>query len=428
MTRRFRLRTKVFLAFLSILILSNVTMFLVFDKGGWIIVPHDVDRKANGNTLIAWVTMGEVLNHLSRVKQQTTINPNTTLHKIIEVDANKNIVWQIQGMGIPHDIEELPSGHLLVADTARDRCVEINYPGIEVIWSWEPSKINWTKVNPEWNATHYYNNPLAYDWTHLNDVDFKQYSTWNACLISLRNFDLIVEVNYTAEIIGPANNWANIVWWYGDHGNYTLMRHQHNPDYLSNGNIIICDSENDRILEVNKTTKEVVWVLDEGLEWPRDADELDGTLLITDSFNNRVIEINKTTKEVIWSYWGDLIIPYEADLLENGNILISGANSGTVFEVNRNRKVVWRYGWSYPKAACYLNGILMVGISSIGLFYKYKQIRRLQPTGKQKIKKFISLGLYCALVVLGLFMIFGYNLFINFMTNIAYNVTRGGVL
>ena len=289
MLRRIRLRYRVLLFFAILLLSSNIIMFFVFNNLELIDVPHDADRKSNGNTLIVSASFSEMLNHLNRIDDQKPVEPNNPAHKVYEVDPAGNVIWELRGLAYPHEVLELPNGHLLIADTGYNRVIEVDYPNKSIIWSWEPAQINWTKVNPKWDSDHYYNNPSTYDWSHLNDVDFKQYSTWNACLISIRNFDLIVEVNYTADFNDP-NNSDNINWWYGDYENHTLLFRQHNPDYLDSGNVIISDSGNDRIIEINYTTKEVEWKLDQGLNWPRDADELDNrNILITDSSNSRII-------------------------------------------------------------------------------------------------------------------------------------------
>ena len=381
MIRKLRLRYKFLIIFTFFFLTSNLTMFFSFTNLEYFIATQDADRKSNGNTLIAFATYIEILHHEQRVESQTRIGPNNPHHKIIEVNPSGNVIWEFDGLGIPHEVLELPNGHLLVADTQKDRIIEIDYPNKNIVWSWEPSLINWTKVDPKWGENHHYNRPLnskgeiIYDWTHINDVDFKYYGSWIGCLISIKNFDLIVEVNYTADYYDP-NNPNNIIWYYGDFWHYDLMNGQHNPDYLRNGNIIVSDSGNDRIIEVNYTTKEIVWVYDEGLLWPRDADELeDGNLLITDSCGGRVIEINRQTKEIVWSYDRNLLIPYESDMLDNGNILISNEFHGQILEVNRNGIIVWWYGFSYINGFAYLNSLFIMFLSCVVLYYRNKIIK-----------------------------------------------------
>ncbi|MBD3186869.1 PQQ-binding-like beta-propeller repeat protein, partial [Candidatus Bathyarchaeota archaeon] len=301
------------------------------------------------------------------------VNPENPVQRVIEVDPAGNIVWEITGLAQPHEVQELPNGNLLIADTYFDRVIEVDYDTKDILWEWNPKYIDWGLINTNWSdPDHFYNSPFNYDWSHINDVNFKQYPMWNACLISIRNFDLVVEVNHTAERANEnqnANNWSNIVWYYGDYGNYSMIKHQHNPEYLSSGNVMIADSNNARVIEVDYATKEIVWEFtDDGdVGWCRDADEMaNGNILITD--DDRVIEVNYTTKEVIWSFEQDLVLPYEADELPDGNILIGTGGSGFVFEVDKSTgKISWQYGFSFIKTEFYMNCLMILVFNSLQL-------------------------------------------------------------
>ena len=403
------------------MLITNLALFFSYSRAQLITAPHDADRKTNGNTLVCTTTFAEMFEHIDRADKQQPFPSESDVHKIVEINDKGEEIWEITNLGIPHEVSELPNGHLLVADTSRDRIIEINYPNKDIIWSWEPKQINWTAVNSEWSSEHYYNNPLVYDFTHMNDVEFKQYGSWNACLISIRNFDLVVEVNHTAEKIGPSNNPLNIVWWYGDYGNYSMINKQHNPDYLSNGNIIIADSQNNRIVEVNKTTKTIVWQYDEGLRWPRDADELENNrLLITDCFNNRIIEIDKVSKQILWKYSRNTIIPYEADMLENGNVLISGDYGGKVIEVNRKGQVVWVYGRSVVQSVFYLNATFLSLVCMNGIFYQTSKLYRREVTKKEKIRRITALSFQSLALLIFTFIVVAYHYFIRVLIQIAY--------
>ena len=407
---RLKRRGKILLIFLILFISTNITYFLVFYAFNGAPAFHDADRKENGNTIITATTFQEIFHHLDRVVSQDPVEPNSTLHKIIELNPSKEKIWEFTGLSYPHEIEELPNGHILIADTGFDRLIEVNYPNKDIIWSWEPSKINWTEVNPKWNSTHYYNNPIAYDWTHLNDVDYKDYGSWNACLISIRNFDLIVEVNYTAELLSP-NDPNNIVWYYGDYGNYSIIRHQHNPDYLSDGNLILSDSENNRIIMIDYNTKELLWEYENDLNWPRDADELaNGNILITDSFNGRILEVDRNTKEVVWRYWKDIVVPYESDQLPNGNILVSNGLGGVVYEINYDTKtIVWRYGFNFIRGIIYMNFILLIGLFSIVIALDIFEIYKNDLTREKKKSNLLVIAISCSVIIFSVFMMTFYN-------------------
>jgi len=409
MFKRLTIKFKLFLIFIILIFTSNLILFLAFSNTNMMPSFLDVDRKSNGNTLICSFSFSEIINYPNRIRNQLPVPENSPDHKIFEIDQKGNKIWELIGLAQPHEILELPNGHLLIADTGYDRVIEIDYPNKNIIWEWKPELINWSEVNSIWDSNHYYNNPLVFDWTHLNDVEFKEYGTWNACLISIRNFDMIVEINYTAEMNGPSNNPNNIIWYYGDYGNHSLLNHQHNPDYLSNGNIIIADSENNRILEINYTTKEVVWNYQDNLDWPRDADELpNGNLLVTDSLHNRIIEIDKNTKEIVWKYHRDLINPYEADLLESGNILIGNGIGGVVYEINKSGNEIWRYGLSYLKSVVYLNSLVSIIIGVIILYHASNNIRLRELDSVEKTKNYVIIGLSIIFIIINIFVLFTY--------------------
>jgi multisubunit Na+/H+ antiporter MnhB subunit/uncharacterized protein (UPF0248 family) len=418
-------RNVIRLVILIVIIISNLITLFTLMGSNFYSAPHDADRLPNGNTLFCTTATSQMLIQASRVKNQIPINEeDSQLHKLLEVNQNGDIIWEYRGLADPHEVQVLPNGHLLVADTNFDRIVEINYPNKEEVWEWDPTEINWTEVNPEWGPDHYFNNPITYDWTHVNDVDFKSFESWDAILISLRNFDTIVEINYTAARYDESDlsDASHVTWWYGDYLNHSKLFRQHNPDYLKSGNIIIADSGNDRIVEVNRTTKEQIWEYSENIRWARDADELeDGNILITDCYNNRIIEVEKETKEIVWSFAHDLIIPYEADLLDNGNILIANEWNGYVFEVNRDGKILWSYGHSFFKTMFLSNSILMVTLLGFGMFCRgYDLKNNPEMKNRDKMRKYFILGFYAIIVGVLLFIIINFSGFITMMTNSIY--------
>ena len=232
-----------------------------------------------------------------------------------------------------HESELMPDGNIMITDTDMHRVIEVNIndPN-EIVWQWDAADvndINWTAfaIQEGWSqeAIDYVSNPEQEDgdWTHINDVEFINGTVMgrehDSLLISLRNFDLVVEVNYT--------DTKEILWYYGEPKNHNILFEQHNPDRRDNGNIIICDSENHRIIEVDYNTKETVWEFHLDfpygeLRWARDCDDLgNGFYLITDSNNGRVLLVNRETKQVVKEYGKDwLVQPYESDYFEqNGH-------------------------------------------------------------------------------------------------------------
>ena len=76
-------------------------------------------------------------------------------------------------------------------------------------------------------------------------------------------------------------------------------------------------------------------------------------ILITDQGNNRVIEVSRTTRHVVWSYGpasgpGALSGPNSAELLTNGHILIADQGNNRVIEITRSGHIVWQFGSGNP--------------------------------------------------------------------------------
>ena len=305
--------------------------------------------------------------------------------KILIVDSNLTVLWKSD---LPerfvHEAEMLPDGNIMVADTAVGRAIEIdiNDPN-RIVWEWDPTNpddINWTElaINAGWSqkALEYVQNPTG-DWTHTNYAGWvngtKLGRSYDSILISIRNFNLILEVNYSAT--------KEVIWLYGEPEDFRTLNHQHNPDIRDNGNIIICDSENRRIIEVNYTTREVVWEFHLDfphgeLRWARDCDDIgNGTYMITDSNNGRIFFLDRETKTITKEFGGwYLAQPYEADYvsIDGKNwILVGDSPSTAIILIDPESDTFIVYG--FPGIPNYLR--LFVGLFSI--YYGFMFITQL---------------------------------------------------
>ncbi len=79
-------------------------------------------------------------------------------------------------------------------------------------------------------------------------------------------------------------------------------------------------------------------------------------IMVVDQGNNRVIEIDRMTKQIVWSYGpksgpGALNNPNSAELLPNGHILIGDENNNRVIEISRDGTIVWSYDQGLSGAA-----------------------------------------------------------------------------
>jgi hypothetical protein len=151
------------------------------------------------------------------------------------------------------------------------------------------------------------------DWTHVNDVE---HLGGDRYVLSPRNFDQVVIVDAES---------GEIVDRLGSNGDYDVLRKQHNPDYLrgpgGESTILVGDSENDRVVEYASRDGEWnrTWSVGEGqFAWPRDADRLpNGNTLITDSRNHRVVEVTPEG-EVVWEVYTPWL-PYDAERIGTGD-------------------------------------------------------------------------------------------------------------
>jgi len=197
---------------------------------------------------------------------------------VYEINRKGDIIWSYLDAKVSHDADRLPNGNTLVVwgggDEVGDAQVkEVTQKG-ETVWSW-------------YARDHFYKVPFkdVYDegWTHTNSATRLPNGD---TLISLRNFNLIVEVNLQ----------GSVVWSWGN----GVENNQHSPKILPNGNLLVCDSGNERVVEVNRKTGEIVWRFKpERRAHIRDADRLpNGNTLIV--MGDRIIEVTSDLK-VVWA-------------------------------------------------------------------------------------------------------------------------------
>ncbi|WP_340101798.1 aryl-sulfate sulfotransferase [Salinibaculum salinum] len=223
-----------------------------------------------------------------------------------------------------HAAKPLPDGGVAVSDMDQERLFVV-----------ENGSITW-----EWRASSFYDapdDPTRTDWLHINDVD---YIGDDRFLLSVRNANQILVIERGEGVIEVINEdrsdedddscmRGGQLDDYDDDGdvrcgNPDVMDHQHNPQWLGDGAVLVADSDNDRVVELHRTEDgrwEPVWTVSEAqnidFSWPRDADRLpNGNTLITDTRNQRLVEVDEEGS-LIWSVETERI-PYEADrVIEN---------------------------------------------------------------------------------------------------------------
>ncbi len=147
------------------------------------------------------------------------------------------------------------------------------------------------------------------------------------------------------------NQAGSIVWQYGQAGVTGSGPNQLSvPVFavqLTNGNVLITDQGNNRVIEVN-STKQITWSYGPAsgpgaLNNPNSAEQLpNGDILIADQDNNRVIEVNQSGG-IVWQYSQGLQTAAFASRLPNNDTLIADAGHSRIVEVNPAGQVVWQY-------------------------------------------------------------------------------------
>ncbi|MBN2120875.1 MAG: aryl-sulfate sulfotransferase [Candidatus Omnitrophica bacterium] len=199
---------------------------------------------------------------------------------LYEINREGNVVWSYLDKKVSHDADRLPNKNTLVVygndDTADDAQVKEISPQGALVWTW-------------YAKDHFYKSPYKnisrQGWTHTNAAS--RLTNGNT-LISLRNFNIVVEV-------GPKGKVIRII-------GQGIYNHQHDPEILPNGNILTANHGRPQAAEeMNPETEEIIWqfALNEPQTWPvRDADRLtNGNTLITGT--TKIVEVTPE-KEIVW--------------------------------------------------------------------------------------------------------------------------------
>jgi hypothetical protein len=389
--------------FLVSLIMVNFGFFIykINNYPEFFIYVNDADRLSDGNTAI------RVGDFYTTIKIAGGKERENCYSAIVEVDHSGKLLWEYT----PEDQKKTHIDHEIVKKTFQGRegyyftdCLEdkIKFVDIEtkeVRWEYWIGDIDWKEINPDWDDNHYYNQSHIPDWTHINDIDFYDHGDWESMLISIRDFNLIVEVDFTSAQNRDRAETTDIKWWYGGDD---ILACPHNPGYLPNGNILIVDSDNLRIIEVEKKTKEIVWEWtdEEIMTWPRDCDLMpDGrNYIVTDT--DEIFILNKDTGQVgLRIDFGG----YEADYVENTNtILVGGDVAGEIREFDaRTGREIWHWGSGN------LRTITTVNLTIFILFEMYWCVIIFLTAKNKKWLKMIPL---LVLTGIKLFIIFGFDI------------------
>lgn len=199
---------------------------------------------------------------------------------IYEIDRRGSVLWSYIDGKVSHDVDRLPNGNTLMvwggSDKIDDSQVkEVSHEG-KLVWAW-------------YAKDHFYRPPYTdiYNdgWTHANAAS--RLPNGNT-LISLRNFNFIVEVDPEGAVVRTIGE--------------GLLQHQHDPEPLPNGNILVANHGKPQgAVEIKPESGEVVWEfpMPERATWPvRDANRLpNGNTLIAGT--TKIVEVT-AGGDIVW--------------------------------------------------------------------------------------------------------------------------------
>jgi len=237
-----------------------------------------------------------------------TVNPKG----VYEIDRSGKVVWSYLTKKIDHDADRLPNGNTIFVfgfgDQKSDAQVtEVNSKG-QVVWRWYAK--DHLDVPP-------YSSIYNDGWIHTNAVI--RLLNGNT-LISLRNFDMVVEVNPEGAVVRKIGE--------------GILIGIHDPEVLPNGNIL-------------------------------------GALPAV-RLPVHAIEIDPNNDAVVWQFrWPRELMPQyarDANRLPNGNTLITGTTA--IVEVTPQGEIVWQLR---------LQGVSLEQVSAGSAFYKADRIGAVAP-------------------------------------------------
>lgn len=355
---------------------------------------------------------------------------DTERQRVIEFNNKGQITWQIGGKdGIGHmELIEptnpirLPSGNTLFADAGTDTVYEVSKSG-QVRWQFPPAdkssdirlhrplkamrKLNGNtiivdqgnhriiEINPQNKILWQYGITSSVGITRgrLYSPSDMQVLKGGHFLITDTDNHRVIEVNQDEEIIWQFGNPENKLGsGYGSHSNQ--LNAPTMAFRLPNGNTLISDSENRRVIEVNPE-KEIVWIFDTGIEKasggafsfipnrlirmgngntvvfsPLYVIEVTrllrplylyqyGTLQKSPDYeklrseSGKIVElsskpsnerINEMARQAAHSY-----VTTKANLLDMELPLID-KQENRVYIINRQKQIIWRFGESHPRS------------------------------------------------------------------------------
>lgn len=248
-------------------------------------------------------------------------NWNRAGAKIVEMSPQGHPVWVYTGgLDFPHSAYPVGKNDILISDTNNNRVIMINRQGGTV---WNTDTLGGGKGFLG-KGRFSGGGRLLYP----NDAVVEQ---GNQVLISSRFNNTVYEVTMKGKVTWSCSK---------------FMFRQHRPRLLPNGNLIVADSDNARVLIINHACNKILFQYGdapgESIIWPRSFNPYPGgNYIIGDSGHNRVIEIN-AHKQIV-QQWTNLPSPYYVEVEKGGDMLLGDTNINGGVELSPHGGIAHQY-------------------------------------------------------------------------------------
>jgi hypothetical protein len=218
--------------------------------------------------------------------------PGESSGRVLELDPHKNTRWEITGLQFPMDAQVLPGERVLITEHTGNRVTERDARGATIHWE------------------HKINRPIMAQ--------------------RLPNGNTFIASNYALMEVDRAGKTI-----------FNLRRDDiQKAAKARNGEIVIATGE-ETIVRLDTTGKQLQSFSGCVDVYGGRLDVLaNGNVLVPEYSNNRVVEFNPDG-QIVWQT--SIEYPIAAVRLPNGNTLVTCMNKNTGVEIDRGGKEVWRY-------------------------------------------------------------------------------------
>jgi hypothetical protein len=213
--------------------------------------------------------------------------------------------------GVPTNIETIflkrqagvsTSGNMLVSLSGQRRVVEIDNTG-KIVWSY----------------------------TNLGSIENSSRISTGDTLITDGSASKVIQVSSTGSVVKSLGSGLIL----------SSFKYPSWVDSVDGNNVLITDNGANKVFEF--TAGKQAWSYSTGLLRPRSSVySKNGNVLIADTGNKRVVEVNKQG-QIVWSFDQSMDKPVHAVRTASGNTLITDSGLSRVIEVSPKGQVVWWY-------------------------------------------------------------------------------------